>query len=265
MPLAMVIHRFGLANLRSESRVSEPLGAGLVRVAIRTVSFNNRDLLVIRGNYGTGVPLPLIPCSDAAGEVLEVGSEVDDLQPGHRVCTHMVPEWVDGRLEAWMRRTTLGGPAQGVLCEERVLPRAALLPIPDGLTFEHAACLPVAGLAAWRALTVEAGIGPGSRVLLQGTGGLSMLGLQIAKTLGAAVAVVSSSEDKLERVRALGADFTASYASTGWGAAVRRWSAGGVDAVLETGGDGTLEQSVTATRDGGCIALLGTRDGGTAR
>jgi NADPH:quinone reductase-like Zn-dependent oxidoreductase len=263
MPLAMAIHRFGLANLRSESRAAEPLGPGLVRVAVRAVSFNNRDVLVIRGAYGEGVPLPLIPCSDGAGVVLEVGVGITDLQPGSRVCTHMVPDWREGRLEPWMRLTTLGGPAQGVLCEERVLPRAALLPIPDRVAFEHAACLPVAGLAAWRALTTEAAIGPGSRVLLLGTGGLSMLGLQIAKALGAGVAVVSSSDDKLERVRRLGADFTANYSRTGWGEMVRGWSGGGVDVVLEIGGDGSLEQSLTATRDGGCVALLGVREGGT--
>ena len=262
MPLAMAIHRFGLANLRSESRAPEALAGDRVRVAIRAVSLNYRDILVMRGTYGDGVPLPLIPCSDAAGEVLEVGAAVTGLESGDRVCTHMVPDWHEGRLEPPMRLTTLGGPAQGVLCEERVLPRAALLPIPDALAFEHAACLPVAGLAAWRALTTEAAIGPASRVLLIGSGGVSMLGLQIAKTLGAEVAVVSSSEDKLSRVRALGADFTANYRRVGWGELVYRWSEGGVDVVLETGGDGTFEQSVTATRDGGLIALLGVRGRG---
>ena len=218
MPLAMAIHRFGLANLRPGQRGAEALGAGLVRVAIKAVSLNYRDVLVLRGTYGAGAAeMPLIPCSDAAGVVLEVGPGVGDFTPGDRVCTHMVPDWQDGRLEPQMRLRTLGGPAQGVLCEERVLPRTALVPIPSTLPFEHAACLPVAGLAAWSALTSEASIGPGHRVLLLGTGGVSMLGLQIAKTLGAEVAVVSSSEDKLGKVRTLGADFTANYRRPGWG------------------------------------------------
>ncbi len=262
MPLAMAIPRFGLANLRSEHRASEVLGEGQVRVAIKAVSLNHRDVLVARGTYGPGLALPLIPCSDAAGVVLEVGPAITDLEPGQRVCTHMVPDWADGRLEPRMRLTTLGGPAQGVLCEERVLPRGAVVPIPAALPFEQAACLPVAGLAAWCALTSDASIGPGHRVLLLGTGGVSVLALSIARTLGAQVAVVSSSEDKLGRVRGLGADFTANYRGAAWGELVRRWSGDGVDLVLETGGDGTFEQSVAATRDGGCIAVLGARGHG---
>ena len=110
-----------------------------------------------------------------------------------------------------MRLTTLGGPAQGVLCEERVLPVGAVAPIPDTVSFEEAACLPVAGLAAWSALTTEARIGPGSHVLLSGTGGVSMMGLGIAKALGARVAMTSSSDQKLARVAALGADLTVNY------------------------------------------------------
>jgi NADPH:quinone reductase-like Zn-dependent oxidoreductase len=257
MPLVMAIHRFGVADLRSEQRPPETLGEGLVRVGIKAVSLNYRDVLVMRGTYGTGLALPLIPCSDAAGVVLEVGPHVTGFEPGDRVCTHMVPDWQDGRLEPRMRLTTLGGPRPGVLSEERVLPQTALVPIPKTLSFDQAACLPVAGLAAWSALTSEASIGPGSRVLLLGTGGLSMLGLQIAKKLGAEVAVISSSDEKLSRVSRLGADFTANYRRAAWGELVRHWSGGGVDAVLEIGGDGTFNQSVTATRDGGCIALLG--------
>jgi NADPH:quinone reductase-like Zn-dependent oxidoreductase len=262
MPLAMAIRRFGLANLRSEHRAPEPLGEGQVRVAIRAASLNHRDLLVLRGVYGEGVTLPLIPCSDGAGQVLEVGDGVADLAAGDRVCTHMVPDWHDGRLEPRMRLTTLGGPAPGVLCEERVLPRSAVVPIPTAWPFEHAACFPVAGLAAWCALASETTTGPGSRVLILGTGGLGMLALQIARALGARVAVVSSSDEKLERVRGLGADFTANYRGAGWGDLVRAWSGDGVDTVLETGGEGTFDQSVAATRDEGCIALLGTQGPG---
>ena len=138
----------------------------------------------MRGAYGPGLSLPLIPCSDAAGVVTEVRPGTDPLVPGDRVCTHMVPDWHTGRLEPQMRLTTLGRPSPGVLCDERVLPRNAVVRIPDSLSFEEAACLPVAGLAAWSALTTEASIGPGARVLLQGTGGLSLLGLQIRRPRG---------------------------------------------------------------------------------
>ncbi len=258
MPQVAAIRRFGVAHLASEDREHEPMGAGLVRVGIRSVSLNHRDLLVMRGTYGAGLSLPLIPCSDGAGVVLEIGAGVADFAVGDRVCTHMVPDWPDGPLEPRMRLTTLGGPAQGVLAEERVLPQSALVPIPKTLSLEQAACLPVAGLAAWCALTSHISLGPGRRVLVLGTGGLSTLGLQIAKTLGAEVAVVSSSDEKLGRVRQLGADFTVNSRQGAWGPLVRRWSGGGVDVVLDVGGEATFDQSVTATRDGGCVALLGT-------
>jgi NADPH:quinone reductase-like Zn-dependent oxidoreductase len=257
MPLAMRLSRFGVGNLRLEQPPSEPLGIGMVRVAFAAVSLNHRDLLVIRGTYGPDLPLPLTPCSDAAGVVVEVGDDAGRLAPGDRVCTHMVPDWSNGPLEPRMRLTTLGGPAQGVLSEERVLPVGAVVPIPDTLSFEEAACLPVAGLTAWNALTTEARIGTGSHVLLSGTGGVSMMGLGIAKALGASVAMTSSSDQKLARVAALGADLTVNYRNEGWAERVREWSAGGVDAVLDISGIETLDQSVRAARDGGVVALLG--------
>ena len=262
MPSAMAIDRWGLANLRSKERAPERLGPDEVRVALKAISLNYRDVLVMRGTYSPGLTLPLIPCSDGAGVVLEVGSGVTEFEPGDRVCTHLVPDWHNGRLEPWMRSKTLGGPAQGVLCLQRVLPRMALLPIPEILSFEQAACLPVAGLAAWNGLAAAA-IGPESSVLVLGTGGVSMLGFQIAKKLGANVAVSSSSDSKLARIQELGGDFTVNYRQEAWAEQVRHWSGGGVDAVLEIGGEGTFDKSVTATRDGGCIALLGVLARGT--
>ena len=257
MPPAMRLSRFGVGNLRLEQFPSDPLGAGMVRVAIAAVSLNHRDLLVIRGTYGPDLSLPLIPCSDAAGVVVDVGDEAGSIARGDRVCTHMVPDWLDGPFEPRMRLTTLGGPAQGVLCEERVLPIGAVVPIPDAVSFEDAACLPVAGLAAWSALTTEARIGHGSHVLLSGTGGVSMMALGIAKALGARVAATSSSDQKLARTAALGADLTVNYRNEGWAERVREWSRGGVDVALDIGGAETLDQSVRATRDGGLVAILG--------
>ncbi len=258
MPQAVVLQRFGIGHLRLEGLEPEPLTAHGVRVAIDTVALNHRDVLVVRGRYGAAVTTPLVPCSDAAGTVVELGGDVDDLSVGQRVCTHMAPAWRVGPLRAEMRASTLGGPAAGVLCEQRVLPRDALVPVPDALSLEQAACLPVAGLTAWSALTGAAGIDRDSRVLLLGTGGVSLMGLQIAKALGARAAVVSASDEKLERVRALGADFTVNYRSEPqWAERVRQWSDGGVDAVLEVGGAATLDRSVRATREGGCVALIG--------
>ncbi len=257
MPLAVRLARFGVGNLRCEELVSEPPGAGMVRVAFDAVSLNRRDLLVIRGVYGPDLPLPLIPCSDGAGVIVEAGRDCGGLAPGDRVCTHMIPDWLDGPLLPQMRLTTLGGPAQGVLCEERVLPIGAVVPIPQSLSFEHAACLPVAGLAAWNALVTQAQIGRGSRVLLSGAGGLSMMGLGIAKAFGADVAITSSSEQKLAQAATLGADLTVNYRNEGWAERVREWSQGGVDVALDIGGAATLDQSVRAVRDGGLVALLG--------
>ena len=262
MPLAVRFARFGVGNLRCEELASEPLGAGTVRVAFNAASLNHRDLLVVRGAYGPDLPLPLIPCSDAAGVIVEVGRDCGGLAPGDRVCTHMVPDWPDGPLEPRMRRTTLGGPAQGVLCQERVLPKGAVVPIPDSLSFEHAACLPVAGLAAWSALATQAQISRGSRVLLLGAGGLGMMGLGIAKAFGAAVAITSSSEQKLALAAALGADLTVNYRNEGWAERVREWSRGGVDVALDIGGAASLDHSVRAVRDGGLVALLGVGEKG---
>ena len=262
MPLAVRLVRFGVGNLRCEELASEPPGAGMVRVVFDAVSLNRRDLLVIRGVYGPDLLLPLIPCSDGAGVIVEAGRDCGGLAPGDRVCTHMIPDWLDGPLLPQMRLTTLGGPAQGVLCEERVLPIGAVVPIPQSLSFEQAACLPVAGLAAWNALATQAQIGRGSRVLLSGAGGLSMMGLGIGKALGADVAITSSSEQKLAQAAALGADLTVNYRNEGWAERVREWSQGGVDVALDIGGAASLDQSVRAVRDGGLVALLGAGEKG---
>ena len=257
MPLAVSFDRFGLGNLRLDRRAPEPLAAGMVRVAVAAVTLNRRDLLVVRGTYAADLALPLVPCSDAAGTIVETAADIFDLAPGDRVCTHMAPDWQDGPLEPRMRRATLGGPAPGVLCEERVLPRGAVTAIPDSLSFEESACLPTAGLAAWSALGADGGIGRGSHVLLPGTGGMAMLALAIAKALGAQAAIASSSDDKLARAAALGADLAVNNRREGWVERVREWSGGGVDLALDIGGAASLDRSLRAVRDGGLVAVLG--------
>lgn len=257
MPAAIVLRQFGLGNLRRETLPPETIGEGMVRVAVQAVSLNYRDLLVMRGTYSPGLELPLIPLSDAAGIVTEVSDGAGGLRPGDRVVTHVVPDWQDGPLLPTMRLTTLGGPAPGMLCEERVLPARAVLYLPDGIGFEQAACLPVAGLAAWSALKTEARIGPESSVLLQGTGGLTLMGFAIAKASGARVAVTSSSPEKRACLRELGADLVIDHSRDGWSMQVREWSGGGVDAVLDIGEVPSLDGSIRAVRDGGIVLVLG--------
>jgi NADPH:quinone reductase-like Zn-dependent oxidoreductase len=257
MPSAIVFNSFGLGNLRQETRPLEPLGDGLARVEIHAVSLNYRDLLVMRGIYDPGMRLPLIPLSDGAGVILEVGSQVDGLRPGDRVVTHAIPDWQEGPFNPGLTRSLLGGPAQGVLSEQRVLPARALLRIPEGIGFEQAACLPVAGLAAWSALRTEARIDRGSTVLLQGAGGLTTMALAIAKALGAGVAAISSSADRRAQLQELGADFVGDRSSPTWSSAVREWSRGGVDAALDVGGTPSLKEPAGVVRDGGTILALG--------
>ncbi len=255
---AVRIEEFGLDGLTKTELSRERLGPGEVRLRMRAVSLNYRDYLMALGRYNPRLPLPIIACSDGAGEVLAVGSEVTSVKQGDRVVTVMIPDWEDGDPVFGVHKTTLGGPADGVLCEERVLPERAVLKCPDGLSFREAACLPVAGLTAWNALVNVGQTGPGSKVLLLGTGGVSMMALDLAKRLGAETAITSGSDEKLARAKALGADHGVNYRTRAdWAANVLEIFPQGVDCVLEVGGDGTFDQSVKAVRMGGRVALIG--------
>jgi NADPH:quinone reductase-like Zn-dependent oxidoreductase len=202
--------------------------------------------------------MPLIPCSDGAGEVVAVGEGVTDLEIGDRVCSTMIPDWEDGRPKGTILKTTLGGPVDGMLAEQRTLPARAFSKLPEYLTWTEAACVPVAGLTAWSAMVTEAGVGAGSRVLLLGTGGVSMMALDIAKALGAEVIITSSSEEKLALARARGADHCIDYKTQPrWDKAVTAIYPEGVDCTLEVGGVGTFDLSVKSTGLGGTVALIG--------
>lgn len=258
MAKAVVFDTFGLENLRVTDRVVPEPGEGEVRVKVHAVSLNYRDYLMVRGLYNPLLRLPLIPCSDGAGEVIAVGPGVNDLEVGDSVCSTMIPDWQDGAPGANVLQTTLGGPAHGMLAEERVLPRNALMKLPDQISYEDAACLPVAGLTAWSSLVTEGDITKGSKVLLLGTGGVSTMALGIATKLGAKVVMTSSSDKKLARARALGAHHTINYRNNPrWDKAVREIFPEGVDVVLEVGGDGTFDTSVKSVRNGGLVALIG--------
>jgi NADPH:quinone reductase-like Zn-dependent oxidoreductase len=236
-------------------------GAGQIAVRMRAASLNYRDLLTVQGKGGA-YKLPFVPFSDGAGEVTAVGNGVTRVSIGDRVCPMFFQSWFDGRPSAGNRRLALGGTRPGVLQELIVLDAEGVSRIPDHLTFEEAATLPCAALTAWRALFEEALIRPGQTILVQGTGGVSIFALQFAKLAGATVIVTSSSDEKLERAKALGADHAINYRSVvEWGKAAADWAGGGVDHVVEVGGKDTFQQSIEAARVGGTILVIGVLSG----
>jgi len=239
----------------------EPVpGPGQVAVKMRAASLNYRDLLTVQGKGGP-FRLPLIPFSDGAGEVAAVGEGVTRIAVGDRVCPLFFQSWFDGRPTATSRRLALGGTRPGVLQETMLLDAEGVSRIPAHLSFQEAATLPCAALTAWRALFEEARLKPGDTVLVQGTGGVSIFALQFARLAGATVIATSSSDDKLERARALGADHTINYRSVPeWGKAAADW-AGGVDHIVEVGGKDTFQQSLEAARVGGTILVIGVLSG----
>ncbi len=256
---------FGLEHLHVAPVPARALGPGEVRVGVRAVSLNYRDLLVVSGRYDPRLTLPFVPVSDGVGEVLEVGEGVEHVAEGDRVAGLFAPRWVAGRPSKVVLRETLGAPGPGMLAEEVVLPAEAVTPVPEHLSDEEAATLPCAALTAWSAVVEEGRVRAGDTVLVLGTGGVALFALQFARLLGARVAVTSSRPAKLERVAALGAELCVDYTSDPhWGRTVRRWAGGGVDLVVEVGGAGTLQQSLAAVAPGGTVALIGVLAGASA-
>ncbi len=255
---------FGLENLKQAERQDTQPGPGLVRVKVHAASLNYRDLLTVQGMYNPKQPLPLIPCSDGAGEVVQVGEGVTSLQEGDRVYGTFAQGWPAGEPDlVKLGKTTLGGPLDGMLAEHVVLREEGLVKFPEHLTYEEAACLPCAGVTAWSALFRHGNLRAGDTVLILGTGGVSIFALQFAKLAGAEAIVTSSSDEKLERARHLGADHTINYKQTeSWWKNVRELTGGrGVDYVVEVGGAGTIDQSVRATRMGGSVMIIGILSG----
>ncbi len=253
----------GIEGLRVVDLPEPRPGPGEVVVRVRATSLNYRDSMVIKGGYPRNDRRPVIPLSDGAGEVSAVGSGVTTWKVGDRVAANFMRDWTAGGVTETALRSSLGGGIDGMLTQQSALPAHSLVRIPDHLSFEQAATLPCAALTAWNALTA-AGTRAGDTVLLLGTGGVSIFGLQLAKAMGARTIVTSSSDEKLATARSLGADVTINYRSTPrWSSAVIEATAGrGVDHVLEVGGPGTLEQSLLATRPGGTISLIGLLDPG---
>lgn len=260
---ALVIRSgFGLENLALEERPDPAPGPGQVLVRVRAASLNFRDLLLAKGQYNPRLALPRVLGSDAAGEVVAAGEGATRFPVGARVANAFMPLWIDGPITDAAAKLTFGSDRDGVFSELVALEETALVPIPDHLSYEEAATLPCAAVTAWNALTT-AGVGPGSTVLLQGTGGVSIFALQFAAALGARALVTSSSDEKLARAAALGASAGLNYRTNpDWDKWARQQTGGaGVDVVVEVGGAGTLDRSLKAVKTGGHVALIGVLAG----
>ncbi len=256
-----VQNAWGIDNIVEVEREKPTAGPGQVVVAIKAASLNYRDLLTIEGKGGA--KLPLIPFSDGAGDIVQVGEGVTRVKKGDRVCPIFFPGWIDGGPSAYGRMKALGGSAPGTLQEFMLLDAEAVTPFPAHLSYLEAAALPCAAVTAWRALVDEGRLKAGDWVLVQGTGGVSIFALQFAKMLGAKVVVTSSSDEKLQRAKALGADALINYKENpDWAKAALEATGGqGIDIVVEVGGAGTLNQSLTCAKVGGAVVVIGLLTG----
>jgi len=250
----------GIEGLVLSERPEPTPGYGQVLVRIHATSLNYRDLITLDNPRQR---TPLIPLSDGAGEVVAVGEGVTRVRVGDRVAGTFFQDWDAGEISAAVHDTALGGAIDGVLAEYAVLSEQGVVRLPEYLTYEEAATLPCAAVTVWNALVERGGLCAGQTVLLLGTGGVSSFGLQIAKMHGARAIITSSSDEKLARAQALGADGGINYKTTpNWEAAVwEKTGKLGVDHVVEVGGAGTLEKSLRAARYGGHVHLIGVLSG----
>lgn len=259
--------QFGIENLHVVERPVPTPGPGEVAVAVSAVSLNYRDLLMVRGQYNPRQPLPLIPASDGVGAVIAAGEGVERVRVGERVCPLFAEGWLSGPPLPKTTRATRGGPLDGMLAEVVVVPAHSVVVPPAHLTDAEAACLPCAMLTAWSTLVTLGGIKAGDVVLVQGTGGVALSALALAKLHGAKVIMTSSSDDKLARVAAMGADHGINYRrEPRWGDVARGLTGRrGVDLVVEVGGAETLAQSLRAVRPGGTVGVIGVLSGGLSQ
>lgn len=253
------LHAFGLRNLRQHSAPLPEPGPGEVLVQVEAASLNYRDLQIAEDRYGLAITLPLVPGSDLAGRVLAVGPGVSRWRGGERVISTFFAGWLDGVVPPGTQ--PLGMPGPGALATHVLLHEDWLVVAPGNLNAAQASTLPCAGLTAWTALIEHGPVKAGQTILVHGTGGVALFGVQLAKLQGARVIVVSGSSAKHDAVRALGADHVLARASD-WPAEVRRLSGGrGADHVLELAGGNNLGRSLEALATGGHVAYIGTLQG----
>jgi len=239
------------------------LAADEVLVKMKACSLNYRDLLIPLGGYVRNDVRPITPLSDGAGEVIAIGSDVTTVKAGDRVMGNFFQDWVSGPMNTAGLHSALGGAINGTLSDYFVLKAHGTVSIPEHLSYEEAATLPCAAVTAWHALVSLGNLKAGETVLLLGTGGVSIIGLQLAKAIGAKVIITSSSDEKLERARTMGADHLINYRKTPeWEQEVLAITGGkGVDNVLEVGGVGTFEKSIASTKVNGIVSMIGLLTG----
>lgn len=254
-----ITQEFGIDNLALVDRPDPRPGSGQIVVRVKATSLNYRDLMTVKHGGLRGLTLPLVPLSDGAGEVIGVGDGVTRVRTGNRVAGIFFQNWLAGGPDAAHQASALGGALDGMLAEQVVLSEDGVVRIPDYMSYEDAATLPCAAVTAWQSMVSLGNMKAGDTILILGTGGVSIFALQFAVAAGARSIVTSSSDEKLERVSALGATHVINYKTTPeWGKRVLVLTDGvGVDQVVEVGGAGTLVQSMEATRVGGMIGLIG--------
>jgi NADPH:quinone reductase-like Zn-dependent oxidoreductase len=263
MKCVEIVATSGFEGLHLAERPMPKPGPRQVLVRMRAASFNWRDMMILKGGYVRGIPLPRIPLSDGAGEVAECGAEVTRVKPGDRVCGIFFQRWLTGPVFPEIQDAALGGTAEGVLGEYAVLEGEGVVKFPEHLSFEQAATLPCAGVTAWHGLIEAGGLRAGDTALLLGTGGVSVFGLQFARAAGANAIITSSSDEKLERAKSLGATGTVNYAKNAkWCETVRELTGGrGADATLDVVGGESSKSALEALRQGGHAAVIGARSG----
>ena len=250
----------GLENLKITEAENPKPGSKDVLLKVNASSLNYHDLMVALGLIPTEDKR--VPLSDSAGEIVEIGEEVTKWKSGDKVMSMCFPNWVNGPPK-YELLSFIGDNQDGYATEYISIPETAITKIPNNLTLKEAATLPCAGLTAWRALVDEGNLRSGETVLVQGTGGVSVFALQLAKSFGATVIATSSSDDKLEKLKQLGADHLINYKThPEWGKEVLKLTDNaGVDHVVEVGGAGTFSESVRCTKLAGHIALIGVLSG----
>ncbi|KIJ37709.1 hypothetical protein M422DRAFT_33607 [Sphaerobolus stellatus SS14] len=249
----------GIQALRLHEAELVALRGNDVLMKVHAVSLQYRDLMVATGKYTPGVKDNVLPCSDAAGEIVEVGSDVQGWKKGDRVCANFSVDHIAGDMTESIRQSALGGPIDGVLTQYKVLPAHCLVSIPGHLSYEEASTLPCAALTAYNALHGPVPMKAGDYILVLGTGGVSIFALQLATASGAVVIATSSSDEKLDKAKQLGAKHVINYKKTPeWDQEVLKITNGrGVDHIIEVGGPGTLPKSLKAVKYAGWIHTIG--------
>jgi NADPH:quinone reductase-like Zn-dependent oxidoreductase len=257
------ISQFSIDGLKLTDAIEAPLKSNEVRVKIHACSLNYRDLMVVQGHYNPNQSLPLIPLSDGAGEVVEIGRDVVGFKVGDRVCGTFSQAWCHGPPTVECGKATLGSPLAGMLSESRVFHEEGLIKFPDYLSYEEASTLPCAGVTAFNAIAYQSGLVAGDTVLLLGTGGVSLFALAFAKAFGLKTIITSSSDEKLARAVGMSDDAGVNYSKhPDWPGMVLELTQGkGVDAVIEVGGAKTLERSIMSTKKNGVICVIGVLSG----